>query len=137
MDIIKTIRAHIMFISKTKIDSSYPNTHFSIPDYSLYRNDRKKGGGGILALISLAFSKSRLKLDKDYKTLEVIALDVKTETGNMVIIDVYRPPRVLCGEYRPLLEKELSEICSWASLKSTQVVVTGDLNLDRMRPDKC
>lgn len=55
----------------------------------------------------------------------------------MVIIDVSRPPRVLCGEYRPLLEQELSEICSWASLKSTQVVVIGDLNLDRMRPDKC
>ena len=45
--IIKTLRAHILFISETKIDASYPNTQFSIPGYSLYRNDRKKGGGGI------------------------------------------------------------------------------------------
>ena len=54
----------------------------------------------------------------------------------MVIIGVYRPPRAVCGEYQLLLEKELSEICNWASLKSNHVVVIGDLNLDRMRPDK-
>ena len=51
-NIIRAIRAHIMFVSETKIDSSYPNAQFSIPGYSLYRNDRKKGGGGILALIA-------------------------------------------------------------------------------------
>ena len=135
-NVMKAIRVHIMFVSETKIDSSYPNAQFSLPGYSLYRNDRKKGGGGILVLISTALSKTRLKLDKDYKTLEVIAIDVKTETGNMVIIGVYRPPRALCGEYRLLLEKELSEICNWASLKSNHVVVICDLNLDRMRPDK-
>ena len=33
---IKTIGAHVMFISETKIDSSYPNAQFSIPGYSLY-----------------------------------------------------------------------------------------------------
>ena len=54
----------------------------------------------------------------------------------MVIIGVYRSPRALCGEYQVQLEKELSEICNWGSLKSTHVVVIGDLNLDRMRPDK-
>ena len=32
----KTIGAHVMFISETKIDSSYPNAQFSIPGYSLY-----------------------------------------------------------------------------------------------------
>ena len=44
-NIIRAIRAHIMFVSETKIDCSYPNAQFSIPGYSLYRNDRKKGGG--------------------------------------------------------------------------------------------
>lgn len=80
-----------MFVSETKIDFSFPNAQFSIPGYSLYRNDREKGGGGILALISTALSKTRLKLNKGYKTLEFIAFDVKTETGNMVVIGVYRP----------------------------------------------
>ena len=42
----------------------------------------------------------------------------------------------MCGEYQPLFENELSEICNWASLQSNFVVAMGDLNLDRMRPDK-
>ena len=54
----------------------------------------------------------------------------------MVIIGVYRPPRALCGKYQLLLEKEFSEICNWASLKCTHVVVLGDLNLNRLRLDK-
>jgi len=125
-----------MFISETKIDASYPNAQFTIPGYSLYRNDRKKGGGGIMALTSTSLSKKRLKLDKNFKTLEIIAFEVRTETGNMVIIGIYRPPRALCGEYHLLLENELSEVCNWASLQSIFVVAIGDLNLDRMRPDK-
>ena len=42
----------------------------------------------------------------------------------------------LCGEYQTLLESELSYVCNWASLNSNFVVVTGDLNLNRLRPDK-
>ena len=54
----------------------------------------------------------------------------------MVIIGIYLPPRALCGEYQLLLERELSEVCNWVSLQSNFVVVIGDLNLDRMWPDK-
>jgi len=51
----------VLFISETKIDFSYPNAQFSIPGYSLYRNDRKKGAGGILDLVSSSLTKKRLK----------------------------------------------------------------------------
>ena len=54
----------------------------------------------------------------------------------MVIVGIYRPPRALCGEYQSLLESELSYVCNWASLNINFVVVTGDLNLNRLRPDK-
>jgi len=40
--IIKIIRAHMMFVSETKIDASYPNAQITTPGYSLYRNDKKK-----------------------------------------------------------------------------------------------
>ena len=133
---IKKIGAHIAFISETKIDASYPDAQFSIPGYTLYRNDRKKGGGGIMALVSSSLTKKRLKPIKHYKTLELIALEVKTDAGNMVILGIYRPPRAMCSDYRLLLEYELSDVCNWANLQSNSVVVTGDLNLDRLRPDK-
>jgi len=68
--------------------------------------------------------------------LELIALEIKTVFGNIIILGIYRPPRSVCGDYRLLLENELSHICNWASLQSNSAVVIGDLNLDRLRPDK-
>ena len=109
---------------------------FSIPGYSLYRKNRKKGGGGIMALISSSLVNKRIKIDRTLKTLEMIALEIKTGTNNMVIIGIYRPPKALCGDYQTSLESELSYVCNWASLKNNSVVVLGDLNLDRLRPDK-
>ena len=89
-----------------------------------------------MALISTSVVNTRLKPDKHYKTLEIIAFEIKTEKEKMVIVGIYCPPRALCSEYQALLENELSHVCNWASLKSNFVVVTGDLNLDKMRPDK-
>ena len=40
--LIRKLKIHIIFISKTKIDSTYPDSQFAIPGYTLYRNDRKK-----------------------------------------------------------------------------------------------
>ena len=135
-EVIKKINAHIMFVSENTIDASYLNVQLKAPNYSLYRNDRKKGGGGIMALISHSLVKSQLKPDKNLKTLEIIALEIKTDTDNMVIVGIYRPPRALCGEYQTLLESEVSHVCNWANLNSNLVVVAGDLNLNRLRPEK-
>ena len=88
-----------------------------------------------MALVSSFLSEKRLKPDKHYKTLKLIALEIKTVSAN-IILGIYRPPRSVCGNYQLLLENKLLDICNWASLQSNTVVVIGDLNLDRLRPDK-
>ena len=133
---IKTLKAQIILISETKIDSTYPNDQLSLPGYSLYRNDRKKGGGGILALISTVVPCRRLKLDRYYQCLEPIVLDVRIGKINIIIIGIYRPPRPLVGAYQQLLKEELNHISTWASLQRDAVTVIGDLNLDRLRPQR-
>ena len=47
-EVIKKINPHIMFLSETKINASYPDAQFKVPNYSVYQNDRKKGDGGIV-----------------------------------------------------------------------------------------
>lgn len=39
-------------MTETKIDSSYTNAQFSLPNYKIYRQDRAKGGGGVLTYIA-------------------------------------------------------------------------------------
>lgn len=135
-DIILKLKTQIMIIGETKIDSSYPDSQFEIPGYSIYRNDRKKGGGGILAFVSSCVTCRRLKLDRTYKTLEPLVLEVIVNNKVMIIVAIYRPPKNLSGAYQLKLEEELSSICNWASLRSQTIIAVGDLNLDRLRPDK-
>ena len=50
-------------------------------------------------LVSCFVTNKRLKLRKNYKTLEPIPLEVKTDLGNMAVLGIYRPPRTMCGDY--------------------------------------
>ena len=72
--LIKKSRTELMIVSKSKIDSSYPNSQFTISGHELYRNDGKKGGGGILAYVSSELICKQIKPVKSYKTIEVIVL---------------------------------------------------------------
>ena len=47
-----TLKAHILVISETKIDSSYANSQFNLNGYHMYRKDRVKGGGGLIVYFS-------------------------------------------------------------------------------------
>ena len=57
-------KSHIVFISETKIDQSYPNDQFKLPGYYMYRRDRKKGGGGLLAYFHSTIPSKELKVPK-------------------------------------------------------------------------
>ena len=136
VDVIHKLKAHIIFIGETKIDSTYPNSQFYIPGYSLFRKDRKKGGGGILAFVSAVIPCKRLNFNRTYKCIEAIALEITVGRKEMILIGMYRPPRALTGSYQLALEDELSHICNWAYLQRGIVAVIGDLNLDRLRPNR-
>ena len=115
---------------------SHLNSQFNIPGFSLFRNDRKKAGGGILAFVSAVIPCKRLKFDRICKCIEAIALEITIGREEMIRIGMYRPPRALNGSYQLALEDELSDICNWASLQKRIVTVIGDLNLDRLRPNR-
>ena len=76
----KTLKAHILDISETKIDTSYPNSQFTIPGYNMYRKDRKKGGGGLIAYFSSTLFSRKIGLPKTYNTLEAVAVESRIGT---------------------------------------------------------
>ena len=130
--LIKKSRTQLMIVRESKIDSSYPNSQFTISGYELHRNDRKKGGG-ILAYVSSELICKRIKSVKSYKTIEVIVLDIQLKAKSIIVTGLYRPPKSFTL-YRQQLEEELNHICNWANLQRQSIVVLGDLNLDRLRP---
>ena len=82
----QAIQAHILVISETKIDSSYPNSQFALNSYHMYRKDRVKGGGGLITYVSSSIPSRKLSLANTYKTLEVIAIQTKIGRRH---IDIY------------------------------------------------
>lgn len=50
--LMKDFKAQVVYLTETKIDASYPNSQFMVEGYNIYRNDRTKGGGGVLAYFS-------------------------------------------------------------------------------------
>ena len=65
-----------------------------------------------------------------------MAVEVKLEGTCAVVLGIYRPPRSKGANYYQVLEEELNEITSWAISKCQTIIITGDLNLDRLKPNE-
>ena len=102
----------------------------------MYRNDRKKGGGGVFAYVPSKLSSKRPSLSWSFSTIEVLAIEITLGRHEAIMIGVYRPPKASCPNYYTRLEEELNELCAWASLQKEFLIITGDLNLDRVRLDQ-
>ena len=135
-EIIQKLRIQVIFIGETKIDSSYPDAQFAISGYQLYRSDRMKGGGGLLAYASSKVICKRLKVPGSYRTIESLVLDVELKGRRVIVAGLYRPPKPLVSKYQLQLGEEINHFCNWASMQGHALVLLGDLNLDRLRSDK-
>lgn len=80
------LRAGILVLTETKIDATYADSLFKISNYRLYRKDRVKGGGEILAYVSTMVPSGRLKLTKSYRTIETLAIEVKLRDSYAMLL---------------------------------------------------
>ena len=69
-------------------------------------------------------------------SVESLVLDVELKGRRVIVAGLYRPPKSLVNTYQFQLEEEINDFCNWASLQGHAFVLLGDLNLDRLRPDK-
>ena len=58
----------------------------------MYRKDRAKGGGGVIVYDKTGIAVKRLKLPREYKALDPIALDVEIGENNSILLGLYIPP---------------------------------------------
>ena len=79
-------------------DSSYKDDQFLMRGYNMFRIDRKKGGGGLMAFISTNIA-SRKVTAPAYKHVEVLAIEVKTTCSTILLVGVYRPPKAAGNDY--------------------------------------
>ena len=133
--LVEQFKAQVVFLGETRINGTYANSQFAIDNYHLYRNDRVKGGGRLMAYyFSSVLPSKRLKQSKVFKTIEVLPIQSKFGGKDVIVMGIYRSPKVNGKNYYEALEKELHEICSWISLQRQFFIIMGDLNLNKLRP---
>ena len=76
------------------------------------------------------------KLPRTFTTLEVLVIEARFGKHDVIIMGLYRPPKVAGMDYYLRLENYLNEIITWAMTKKQFVIITGDLNLNRLKPDE-
>ena len=101
----------ILTIQETKIDRTYSNSQFQVENYKLYRNDRIKGGGGIIVYVwdNIAAVRKR----KSGESLECILLDVYMNNRRIAILCAYKPPSVDNATFSKELSAMLDEALSF------------------------
>lgn len=65
------------FLQKQKFYATYPTSQFKISGYEIYRNDRTKGGGGIMAFASSRTPSKKLAPHRKFSTIERLIVEVK------------------------------------------------------------
>ena len=118
----------ILSIQETKIDSTFPNSQFSVQGYNLYRRDRKKGGGGIVVYVRNSIPPYQLKTNRG--EVEAILIDIQLGQQHFSLLSAYKPPSV----ENEIFRRELSALLDLAISNRPDVICVGDLNCDLLHP---
>ena len=91
--VMRDLRAQVVFLKETKTDKSYPNSQFSVEGYNMYRKDRKKGGGGIMAYFASSLPSKQFKLPRSYSTIEALPIESTFPKHEVAVLGLYSPPK--------------------------------------------
>ena len=78
----------IFLVCEIKIDSSFPNQQFCIPEYRIFRKDRNARGGGLLFYVNQDLNCKVLNKYPTRQNLEILVLELKLSETNYT----YKPP---------------------------------------------
>ena len=122
----------ILFITETKLDPSFSLAQFDVPNYRSFRKDRTGRGGGILAYLRSDLP-TRQRPDLQLQHVESFTIETMVCGRKWAIVCVYRPPSMpnasFIDDFTTCIDK--------VHVHFDNIIVTGDLNYDLVKPDKC
>ena len=117
-------------ITESKIDNSYPDSQFSVANFTMYRRDRNQHGGEVLTYIRSDVQNRRLT-DIDTNDLEIIVNEITLQKVKWIVIALYRPPNCDANVFLDKLQSIVDECL----IRSSNIVITGDPNLNLLDTD--
>ena len=116
----------IFLVCETKIDSSFPNQQFCIPEYRIFRKDRNACGGGLLFYINQDLNCKVLNKYPTLQDLEILVLELKLSKTNWLVVGTYKPPSLNDIAFT----SEISNILTFYRSTHDNILLMGDFNND-------
>ena len=116
----------IFLVCETKIDSSFPNQQFCIPEYRIFRKDRNARGGGLLFYINQDLNCKVLNKYPTLQDLEILVLELKLSKTNWLVVGAYKPPSLNDIAFT----SEISNILTFYRSTHDNILLMGDFNND-------
>ena len=113
---------------ETKIDSSFPNQQFCIPEYRIFQKDHIARGGGLLFYVNQDLNCKVLNKYPTRQNLAILVLELKLSKANWPVIGTYKPPSLSDIAFT----SEISNILTFYWSTHDSILLMGDFN---MTPD--
>ena len=121
----------IFLVCETKIDSSFPNQQFCIPEYRIFRKDRNARGGGLLFYVNQDLNSKLLNKYPTRQNLKILVLELKLSKTNWLANGTYEPPSLSDIAFK----SEISNILTfYRSTHDNNFLLMGDFNMTPNNP---
>ena len=117
----------ILFISETKLDSSFPDALFNVDNFTLHRSDRNQHGGGVLVYVRADLTGDRVK-QTEFNDLEAIAVEVTSEGEKLLFVGAYNPPNMSDKTFNDDFKINTDKICK----NYDNFMIMGDMNFNML-----
>ena len=126
-----------LFLQETKIDESFPDGQFYIPNFNLYKKDVNSNMGGIMMYFQSDLGQQRrsdLEISECQSgRVEIVAVELILNGEKWLFCSVYKQPKLKDEHIIDILCKIIGK-CTAEGLKT---ILVGDLNIDVSKSHHC
>ena len=130
-DIVKDKKPQVICLTETKLSTNIIDDTLNIGNYNIWRKDRKfKQGGGVMILTCKELQVKKIHANT-IEMVELIAVEVKTKEGDIIIATIYMPPQTKTWEkerYTELIEnttKSIRALLQHTEDKAKRIILNG------------
>ena len=126
----------MLAIQETKIDDSFPQGQFAVPQYKMFRKDYKSNEGGLMRFVRNDLPQFRRHdleshhMNNNNGRIEILAIEVLIRKDKW--ISIYKQPKVKTCHVIETVDKIMLQLAQF----DLNIVLLGDFNINMLRKNE-
>ena len=122
----------ILVITETKVDASFTNTIFMVPNYKLYRLDNTAKSGGVFIYVCDNIPSTQSTVSIKNKQLQCLSVKLTFDGYNLFMMGMYKNPKMKNDDFEQQFGNLLENVIR---NHDSEYMLLGDLNFDMSDPN--